>query len=249
MTDPSVCRHEHDAGPYVPEDVGARPATPRSIRLLIVDDDHLVRAGLRLILGGSPGLDIIGEADDGEAGIAQARALRPDIVLMDVRMPKMDGLTATRILLGDPCPPKVIVLTTFDADDMVLSSLAAGASGFLLKHTPPHTIVESIRSVARGEHSLSPSVMTQVIAAATRATRPGTSDERRDRAAAAIRALTARERDVALAVGRGASNAEIARELCLSIATVKGHVARLFEKLEADNRVQIAIRVHDAELL
>ncbi|WP_116113215.1 response regulator [Austwickia chelonae] len=247
MISPSPRPHHHDPGPS--SSVDDPHATPTPVRLLLVDDDHLVRAGLRLILGGSPGLDIIGEADDGVTGVSEARRLRPDIVLMDVRMPRMDGLTATRTLLEDPHPPKVIVLTTFDADDMVLSALAAGASGFLLKHTPPHTIVQSVHSVARGEHSLSPSVMAQVIAAATRSSQNGPADDRAEQAATALRSLTSRERDVALAIGRGASNAEIAQELYLSIATVKGHVARLFEKLQVDNRVQIAIRVHDAGLL
>jgi DNA-binding NarL/FixJ family response regulator len=223
------------------------PAAEPTIRLLLVDDDALVRAGLRLIVGGSPDLEVVGEAGDGVAGLAEADRLRPDIVLMDVRMPRKDGLTATRELLARPGAPKVIVLTTFDADELVLGALAAGASGFLLKDTHPRDMIAAIRAVRRGEHTLSPSVMAQVIAAATASAQDG-ADDRRARARAAIATLTDREREVAHAVGRGLVNAEIAETLFMSVATVKGHVGHLFEKLGVDNRVQVALLVHDAGL-
>jgi DNA-binding NarL/FixJ family response regulator len=167
------------------------------------------------------------------------------VVLMDVRMPGMSGLEATRVLHSRPDPPRVIVLTTFDADDYVLGAIAAGADGFLLKDTPPAEIVAAIRKVAEGEAMLSPSVTRTLI---QRVREDGT----RDRTSAAERRLsrlTEREREVALCVGRGLSNAEIAGELYLSVPTVKAHVSRLFDKLDATNRVQIAICVHEAGLV
>ena len=214
-------------------------------RVLIVDDDPLVRSALALMLGGGAGLQVVGEASDGREGVALARETRPDVVLMDIRMPVLNGLEATRLLHEDPDPPRVIVLTTFDADDHVRAALAAGADGFLLKDTPPAQIVEAIGKVADGEPMLSPSVTRGLI---TRLR----AEESEDRSASALRrlsALTGREHDVALAVGRGLSNAEIARELHLSVPTVKAHVSRLFDKLGATNRVQIAICVHDAGLV
>lgn len=216
---------------------------PRT-RLLLVDDDALVRAGLKLILGGAKDLVVVAEGGDGDEAAGLVDAHRPDVVLMDIRMPRMDGLTATAGLLGRPDAPKVIVLTTFDADDLVLKALAAGAAGFLLKDTPPERMVEAVRQVAAGEHTLSPSVVAQVIAAATR----GAENSRREDALADLESLTAREREVALAVGEGMTNAEIARTQYMSLATVKSHVTRILDKLGLTNRVQIAIRVHDAGL-
>ena len=213
-------------------------------RVLIVDDDPLVRSALALMLGGGPDLEVVGEAGDGREGVALARRTRPDVVLMDIRMPVLNGLEATRLLHGEPDPPHVIVLTTFDADDQVRAALAAGADGFLLKDTPPAQIVEAIAKVADGEPMLSPSVTRGLISRLR-------EEEGEDRSATArgrLAALTEREHDVALAVGRGLSNAEIARELHLSVPTVKAHVSRLFDKLGATNRVQIAICVHDAGL-
>ena len=215
------------------------------IRILLVDDDPLVRAALSLMLGGQADQEIVGEAADGREGVELAQRLRPDVVLMDVRMPGMSGLEATRVLHSRPDPPRVIVLTTFDADDYVLGAIAAGADGFLLKDTPPAEIVAAIRKVAEGEAMLSPSVTRTLI---QRVREDGT----RDRTSAAERRLsrlTEREREVALCVGRGLSNAEIAGELYLSVPTVKAHVSRLFDKLDATNRVQIAICVHDAGLV
>jgi DNA-binding NarL/FixJ family response regulator len=214
------------------------------ISVLVVDDDPLVRSALGLMLGGQPDVQVVGEAPDGRAGIAATRELCPDVVLIDIRMPVMDGLAATMELRAQPEPPHVIVLTTFDADDYVLRALAAGADGFLLKDTPPTEILDAIRRVADGDPMLSPSVTRRLI---QQVAPPDTS--RTSRAQDRLACLTERERDVALAVGRGLSNAEIAAELYLSVPTVKAHVSRLFEKLAVTNRVQIAIVVHDAGLV
>ncbi len=217
-------------------------------RVLIVDDDPLVRSALGLMLGGQSDLEVVGEAGDGREGVALARRLDPDVVLMDIRMPHLSGLDATRQLHAEASPPRVIVLTTFDADDHVVGALGAGADGFLLKDTPPTEILEAIRKVAAGEPMLSPSVTRTLLrrlrsdhSDALAAERLGAAQERLGR-------LTERESDVALAVGRGLTNAEIAAELFLSVPTVKAHVSRLFEKLDVTNRVQIAICVHDAGL-
>ena len=213
-----------------------------AIRVLVVDDDPLVRSALTLMLGGQPDISVIGEAGDGREGVARARELRPDVVLMDIRMPGLDGLAATRELHSDVEPPRVIVLTTFDADDHVVGALAAGAEGFLLKDTPPAEIVAALRKVAAGDPMLSPSVTRTLIDRL----RNGASGDRGATARQKLERLTERELDVARAVGRGLSNAEIAAELYLSVPTVKAHVSRVFEKLHATNRVQIAICVHDA---
>jgi len=212
------------------------------IRVLLVDDDPLVRSALSLMLGGQEDLRVVGEAPDGAAGVARARELRPDVVLMDIRMPVLDGLEATRRLLRDPAPPRVIVLTTFDADENVVRAVAAGADGFLLKDTPPAEIIDAIRRVVDGEAMLSPSATRSLVARVR-------EDAAGDRSAAArtrLGVLTERELEVALAVGRGLANAEIAGELHMSVPTVKTHVSRLLDKLGAANRVQIAICVHDA---
>ncbi|MDZ5623400.1 response regulator transcription factor [Nocardioides sp. HM23] len=215
-----------------------------TIDVVIVDDDPLVRSALTLMLGGQPDVRVVGEAGDGVAGIAMVRDLRPDVVLMDIRMPRLDGVAATRELHSDPTPPRVIVLTTFDADDHVVAALGAGAEGFLLKDTPPAEIVSALRAVASGDPMLSPSVTRTLIDRV----RAGSVDDRASAALERLEGLTARERDVALCVGRGLSNAEIAAELYLSVPTVKAHVSRLFDKLAVTNRVQIAICVHDAGL-
>jgi DNA-binding NarL/FixJ family response regulator len=195
-----------------------------TISVLIVDDDALVRSALGLMLGGQPDVSVVGEAPDGRAGVAAARELHPDVVLMDIRMPVLDGLAATVELCRDPQSPRVIVLTTFDADDYVLRALAAGADGFLLKDTPPPEILDAIRRVADGDPMLSPSVTRSLIKQVTPPDRSRTTVARRR-----VESLTERERDVALAVGRGLSNAEVAGELYLSVPTVKAHVSRLFE--------------------
>ncbi|MFD9634836.1 response regulator [Streptomyces violascens] len=216
-----------------------------TIRLLIVDDDPLVRAGLTFMLGGAEDIEIVGEAADG-SGVAQlARELRPDVVLMDIRMPHVDGLTATETLRARPEAPEVIVLTTFHADEQVLRALRAGAAGFVLKDTPPAEIVAAVRQVANGDPVLSPAVMRQLMTQVSTAA-PG---DRASLARARIAQLAEREREVAVAVGRGFSNAEISARLYLSVPTVKAHVSRVLAKLGLNNRVQIALLVHDAGLL
>ncbi|MHA6797034.1 response regulator [Pseudonocardia bannensis] len=213
--------------------------------MLIVDDDALVRAGLTMILGSAENLEIVGEAADGDEAVEAVRRHRPDVVLMDIRMPRMDGLAATQALTALSTPPRVVVLTTFDLDDYVFRALQAGASGFLLKDTPPRRLVEAVQVVAAGEAMLSPSVTGRLIQhfAATG------GDTRRRNARDRLAVLTEREREVLVAVARGCSNAEIGRELYLSEATVKAHVSRLLTKLDATNRVQVAILAHDAGLL
>ncbi|WP_268245543.1 response regulator transcription factor [Nocardioides flavus (ex Wang et al. 2016)] len=226
------------------------------VRLAVVDDDPMVRAALGMMLGGDSGLSVVVEAGDGEEALRVVPAAGVDVVLMDIRMPVRDGLSATAALLAEHPDLKVIVLTTFDTDDMVLRALRTGAAGFLLKDTPPARLVEAIRAVAAGEPMLSPSVTAQLIAAVTRSDDAhaegggeGTGDgEGRRRAARdALAVLTEREREVADGVARGLSNAEIAAELFMGVPTVKTHVGRLFTKLGVENRVQVAILVHDAQ--
>jgi len=212
------------------------------IRVLLVDDDALVRAGLRMILSSAQDLELVGEVDDGVRAVAAVREHRPDVVLMDIRMPGMDGIAATAALRRLAAPPQVIVLTTFQADEQVMSALRAGAGGFLLKDTPPAEIVNAVRLVASGEAMLSPSVTRTLLSHFGDAQ----ASERRRYAAQRLTSLTDRERQVAVAVGSGASNAEVAVSLFMSEATVKAHVSRLFTKLDVTNRVHIAIVVHDA---
>ena len=213
--------------------------------VLIVDDDPLVRSALALMLGGQADIDVVGEAGDGRAGVTMCDELDPDLVLMDIRMPVLNGLEATRELHAAGDPPKVIVLTTFESDEFVLDALAAGADGFLLKDTAPDQIVTAIRSVADGDAMLSPSVTRTVIGRV----RAGGLTPRTTAAVARLSLLTEREKEVAVAVGRGMTNADIAAELYLSVPTVKAHVSRLFDKLGVTNRVQIAMVVHDAGLV
>ncbi|MBF0724406.1 response regulator [Sanguibacter inulinus] len=217
------------------------PSQPVSV--LLVDDDALVRSALRLILGGDPAITVVGEASDGLEGVALVESLRPDVVLMDIRMPRLDGLAATERALALQPDLVVVVLTTFDTDDMVLSALRLGARGFLLKDTPPADLVAAVRAAAAGQPMLSPSVTGQLIAAVAA---PGPRQDAEARARLAT--LTEREHEVALAVARGQSNAEIAASLFMSVATVKSHVGRLFGKLGVENRVQVAICVHEAGL-
>jgi DNA-binding NarL/FixJ family response regulator len=216
-------------------------AVSGQIRVLVVDDDALVRAGLAMLLAGAEDIAIVGEAADGSE-VAQAVAKHePDVVLMDIRMPEMDGLAATELLRAQDNAPEVIVLTTFEADDYVLRALRAGAGGFLLKDTPPAEIVRAVRAVAAGEPMLSPTITRRLIGHVT----DGGGDRTRH-ARGQLDHLTEREREVAVAIGHGKSNAEIGRELFMSLATVKAHVSRIFEKLELNNRVQIALLAHDA---
>jgi DNA-binding NarL/FixJ family response regulator len=213
-----------------------------TVKVLLVDDDALVRAGLRLILSSAEDIEVVGEADDGAGAVDAVRQHRPDLVLMDIRMPRMDGITATAALRRLRPPPQVIVLTTFQANEQVLAALRAGASGFLVKDTPPTDIINAVRLVAAGDAIVSPSVTRTLLS------HFGTTEASERRRAAALRlaALTDREREVATAVGTGASNADIAASLFMSEATVKAHVSRLLNKLDVGNRVQVAILVHDA---
>ena len=211
-------------------------------RVLLVDDDALVRAGLRMILSSAEDLEVVGEVDDGAKAVLAVRQYRPDVVLMDIRMPDMDGITATAAVRQLEVPPQVIVLTTFQADEQVMSALRAGAAGFLLKDTPPGEIVSAVRLIASGAAMLSPSVTRTLLAHLGDAQ----ASERRRIAEQRLATLTEREHEVAVAVGSGASNAEVAAALFMSEATVKSHVSRLLTKLDAANRVHIAIVVHDA---
>ncbi|MFD5537904.1 response regulator [Streptomyces sp. NPDC127079] len=215
------------------------------MRLLLVDDDPLVRAGLALMIGGAEDIEIVGEGADGDEVEALVDRTRPDVVLMDIRMPGVDGLTATERLRARADAPQVVVLTTFHADAQVLHALRAGAAGFVLKDTPPALIVDAVRRVAAGDPVLSPAVTRQLMrhAAASGA------DTRPARARARLAVLNDREREVAVSVGRGLANAEIATRLFMSVATVKTHVSRILAKLGLNNRVQIALLAYDAGLL
>ncbi|WP_431840862.1 response regulator [Gordonia hongkongensis] len=213
-------------------------------RIMIVDDDPLVRSGLRLLLGGDAGLDIVAEAGNGQEALDTHATAPVDLVLMDLRMPVLDGIAATGRFKALASPPAIIVLTTFDADDYVVRALAMGADGFLLKDTPPDEIVAAIHQVLDGRPALSPSVTAALIkqVVTSGGHRTSSAVERVDR-------LTARERDVAVELARGASNAEIAERLYMSLATVKAHISHIFTKLDAGNRVQVAILMHDAGMV
>ncbi|WP_031160235.1 response regulator [Streptosporangium roseum] len=214
----------------------------RPLRVLVVDDDALVRAGLSMMLDGIHGIAVVGEAADGDEVPAAADAHAPDVVLMDLWMPRVDGITATRRLRSRRHPPEVIVLTTFDADENILHALRAGACGFLLKDTPPAQIVEAVRRVAAGDPVLSPRITRRLMDRA--AVQAGAYQ----RARAALATLSPREHEVVLAVARGRTNAEIAAELSMKVTTVKAHVSHILNKLELDNRTQIALLAHDAGL-
>ncbi len=220
-------------------------SSARPVRVLVVDDDPLVRSALGLMLGGQDDVVLVGEASDGAEALRVAQRERPDVVLMDIRMPVMNGLDATREMLLLPRAPSVIVMTTFNGDDYVVEAVAAGADGFLVKDTPAQEIVSAVRRVADGEAMLSPSVTRAVLEQMRQVHLP----DRSTRAEEKLAILTRREREVAICVGRGLSNADIAGELYLSVPTVKAHVSRLFDKLESTNRVQIAMVVHDAGLV
>ena len=207
------------------------------ISVLLVDDEALVRAGLRMILETAEDLTVVGDAGDGRAAIAAVDRYRPDVVLMDIRMPGLDGLSATAAIRSGADPPSVIVLTTFDTDDDIFQALDAGAVGFLLKDTPPQDLLRAVRIAASGDAMLSPSVTRRLIERVT------VEDRTRRRRATLERleALTGREREVLVEIGLGHANADIARHLYMSEATVKSHITHLFDKLGATNRVQLAI--------
>jgi DNA-binding NarL/FixJ family response regulator len=218
---------------------------PDTVDVLIVDDDPLVRAGLAMMLGGAAGIRVVAEAGDGTQVLPLVDRHAPDVVLMDIRMPAMDGLAATEALRARRDAPEVIVLTTFDADEHVLRALRAGAAGFVLKDTPPDEIVAAIRRVAEGQPVLSPAVTRRLIARVA----GSDQDRRRSHARERLALLNDREREVAVAVGQGRSNAEVGAVLYLSVPTVKTHVSSILTKLGLNNRVQVALLVHDAGLL
>ena len=243
------------------------PDPDPTLRLLIVDDQHLVRSGFRMMLSVEPDLDVVGEADNGAVALEQARALRPDVVLMDVQMPVMDGIEATRALVAEDLG-RVLILTTFDRDDYVFDGLQAGASGFLLKNAEPEQLVDAVRAVGHGHALLAPEVTRRVIARMTAGQgarpRPGTgstpvgaADPRGaglpgagiDARAEGLQRLTDREREVLVLVARGLSNSEIAAHLFLGEATVKTHVSNCFAKLHLRDRVQAVVLAYELGLV
>jgi DNA-binding NarL/FixJ family response regulator len=221
---------------------GASADAARDIRVLIADDEALVRAGFSVLVNSAAGLSVIGEASDGLQAVRQARELRPDVVLMDIRMPVMTGLEATRVILeGDRDPsPRILVVTTFDQDEHVFEALRAGASGFVLKDTPPEKLLEAIAIVAAGEALLAPAITRRLIAEFARqsraSARPGQD---------ALARLTEREHDVLRQVAAGKSNIEIAADLYLSVATVKTHISRLLDKLDCRDRAQLVVVAYE----
>jgi DNA-binding NarL/FixJ family response regulator len=211
------------------------------IRVVVADDQPLVRTGLRMILTAEPDIEIVAEASNGIEAVAAAADHEPDVILIDVRMPEMDGIDATRLITAVAEPPRVLVLTTFDLDEIVYDALRAGASGFLLKDAPPDDLVAAVRTVARGDALLAPSVTRRLIAEFTSRKRP--------RPEAALPTLSQRETEVLKLVARGMSNAEIARELYLGEATVKTHVGSLLAKLQCRDRVQAVVRAYESGLV
>ena len=211
-----------------------------TIRVLVADDQSMVRAGLRMLLSDQPDVEVVGEATDGNEAVSLTRQLRPDVVLMDIRMPAVDGIEATRRIVAQDPAARILVLTTFDIDDHVYEALCAGASGFVLKDDPPEQLISAVRTIAAGDALLSPSVTRQVIRQFTR--RPRRSPP------AAVQTLTERETDVLRLIARGLSNAEIGRELFISDTTVKTHVTRVLQKLEVRDRAQAIVLAFESRL-
>ena len=209
----------------------------------LIDDDSLVRAGLAMILGADPGIEVVGQGGDGNEAVTLVQKHRPDVLLMDVRMPGLDGIAATKAVTALPSPPHVIMLTTFDMDEYVFQALEAGASGFLLKDTPPQDLARAVHVVAGGDAMLSPTITRRMLSHFSEAN-PGSRQDRHP----GLEQLTERETEVLGAVGAGLSNAQIGMRLFMSEATVKAHVSKIFAKLDCTNRVQIAIIAHEAGL-
>jgi DNA-binding NarL/FixJ family response regulator len=216
-----------------------------TVRVLIADDQELVRASFRLLIESAEDLVVVGEAGSGGEALALARTTRPDVVVMDVRMPGMDGIEATRLLSADPSLPhvRVLMLTTFDLDDYVYAALRAGASGFLLKDTSPAALLAGIRTVASGEGMLAPTITRRLIEEFSLRPEPGPAPGRR------LDALTEREREVLVLIARGLSNTELAARLYVSMATVKTHISRLLAKLQARDRAQLVITAYETGLV
>jgi DNA-binding NarL/FixJ family response regulator len=218
-----------------------------TIRVLLVDDQPLLRMGYRMVLEAQPDIEVVGEAGDGAQGVAMVRAVRPDVVLMDVRMPVLDGIAATRQIIAAGGPARILVLTTFDLDEYAFSALQAGASGFLLKDVPPGDLLTGIRAVAHGDAIVSPKVTRRLIDAFARHLPSGQGrrhpgDDRLDQ-------LTEREREVLVEMARGYSNAEIAAHFTVSEATVKTHVGRVLTKLDLRDRVQVVVFAYEAGIV
>ncbi len=211
-----------------------------TIRVLVADDQSMVRAGFRMLLSGQEDIEVVAEASNGLEAIEKAARFDPDVVLMDIRMPELDGLEATRRILAADGTTRILVLTTFDLDEYVYEALRAGASGFVLKDDPPEQLLAAIRTVAAGDALLSPTVTKRVIEQFARMPRPTPPKE--------LEELSARERDVLRLVARGLSNAEIAQELYISETTVKTHVTHLLQKLNLRDRVQVVVLAHQAGL-
>jgi DNA-binding NarL/FixJ family response regulator len=213
------------------------------IRVLIVDDEGLMRAGLRGVLSSDPAIEVVGEAGDGQEAVAQARELRPDVVLMDIRMPELDGLEATRRLMSDGDSIRVLILTTFDLDEYVYEAMKIGASGFLLKDVPPERLADAVRVVAAGDALLAPAITRRLIEGFVRRPAPGA------RAPTELSGLTERELDVLKLLARGLSNIEIASSLFVSEATVKTHVTHILAKLSLRDRVQAIVLAYECGLV
>ena len=226
-----------------PSPAGPGPAAP-PIRVLVCDDQMLIRTGYATIFAAQPDLDVVGEASDGQQAVDSARRLRPDVVVMDIRMPVLDGIEATRQLAGPGVtdPARVLVVTTFNVDEYVFDALRAGASGFLLKDSPPAEIATAIRRVAGGDPILSPAVTRRLMRRAV------AQETTRERAQAQLSSLSPRELEVVTAVGAGLTNAEIGADLLMSVPTVKAHVTHILTKAGLGNRTQIALLAHDAGL-
>jgi len=214
--------------------------TTENIRVLVADDQEIVRTGLAMILGAQEGIEVVGQAADGRTAVELARRLRPDVSLLDIRMPGVDGIDATRLLAGNQVtdPLAVVVITTFDLDEYVYAALRAGARGFLLKDAGPALLAQAVRAAAAGDALIAPSVTTRLLRAFADAGPPGAVAQPLD-------VLTAREEEVLLAVARGRTNTEIARELFVTLSTVKSHVANVMTKVGARNRVEIALWAYD----